>query len=100
MLDIDGHLLYKIFYNDIIQYSIIFVLFVVVFTLTLILVMNDMFTSYALSIWYFTKLKSTVHIPFLFSMKTLFRYHFGTCIFITCNLLFLTIPQSIMLYVR
>lgn len=97
---IDGHLLYAIFYNTPIQVGIIFVVFCVLFTLTLILTLNDMFTSYALSIWFFTKQKDTVRIPFLFSLKILLRYHFGTCVFIAINLMFLTIPQSIMDYTR
>ncbi|CAD8131881.1 unnamed protein product [Paramecium octaurelia] len=97
---IDGHLLYKVIYNDYIQMGLIYVAFTVFFTLTLILTMNDMFTSYALSVWFFTKQKDTVRIPYCFSFKTLFRYHFGTCVFIAFNLMFLTVPQSIMDYSR
>lgn len=42
------------------QNMIIFAAFALIFTMTLLLVMNDMFTSYALSVWFFTKQKDTV----------------------------------------
>jgi hypothetical protein len=60
--NINGHLVFKLFYNDSIQYMIIFALFTLVFTMVLILVMNDMLTSYALSVWFFTKQKDTVKV--------------------------------------
>ena len=60
--NINGHLLFKIYYNDAIQYMIIFALFTMIFTMVLSLVMNDMMTSYALSVWFFTKQKDTVRV--------------------------------------
>jgi hypothetical protein len=62
--NIDGHLLWKLYYNDNIQYMILYALFVLVFTMVLILVMNDMLTSYALSVWFFTKQKDTVRVHY------------------------------------
>lgn len=35
-----------------------------------------------------------------FVVKTLYRYHFGTCIFITFNLMFLSLPKMLVGYIR
>ena len=53
---------------------IIYAIFTLFFTLVLIFVMNDMLIAYALSVWFFTKVKATVQVYCLFfSLK---RFHF------------------------
>ena len=71
------------------EYNLIFGILALIFTLLLALILNDMFTSYCIAIWYFTKKKDTVKIPILYAMKTVFKYHFGSCVFITIVLMFL-----------
>lgn len=99
-LDIDGSAV-KIYEPlELYQYTLPYQAFMILFFLLFVMAVNEMFNSYALSVWFFTKKKDTVRIPLLVVLRELFIHHLGTCIFAVFMEIFFFVPKWTMYMVR
>ena len=97
---IDGNQIKEIVYDPSTKYMIVYGLIMFINWLLFVLAFNQMYTSYALSIWFFTKNKRTVEIPLFYSLRMLLRYHFGTIVFVSMLSTLLALPQYMFMVIE
>ena len=67
--------------------------FMTLFFLLFVLSINEMFNTYALSVWFFTKKKATVAIPLRVVLGELVKHHLGSCVFAVMMEILFFIPK-------
>ncbi|KAL4472584.1 hypothetical protein ABPG74_018533 [Tetrahymena malaccensis] len=74
--------------------------FIFIIWMLFLLGFRDLFVSYSITLWFFTKRKDTVQIPKWVIFKNIFRYHFGTVVMFSLISTVITIPKIFIMALR